>query len=176
MKRTLSRLATASTAILTLGLLAPAAASAEVRNCVGGGTVGTWTCRTTGGGIIDNGVRGLIELSGSGRHASAQIQGGSNVTATAPGSLGLRYYPSDLTAGAAQITVELKSRQPGCKAGRHASARDVLTSDMDGVFQELSVPVSCAGPVSYTVTVRAATTSPQGHFTATVSLGDPQLA
>jgi hypothetical protein len=176
MKRALSRLASAATAIVALGLLAPTPASAEVRNCLGGSTEGTWTCKTTGGGIIHNGIPGLIELSGSGRHASAQIKGGSTVSATGSGSLTLRYYPSDLTMADAQITVELETRQPGCNSGRHASARDVLTSDMDGVFQDLAVPVACAGRVSYTVTVRAATTSPQGHFTGTVSLAVPGLA
>jgi hypothetical protein len=176
MKRSVSRLAGAATAVVALGLLAPATSSAEVRNCVGGGTVGTWTCKTTRGGIIDNGIPGLIDLSGSGRNASAQIRGGSTLTASAPGSLTLTYYPTDITLGDAQITVELKSRQPGCTAGQQASDRELLTLAMDGIFQELMVPVYCSGPVNYTITVRAETTSSQGHFTATVDLADPQLA
>jgi hypothetical protein len=98
------------------------------------------------------------------------------LTASAPGSLTLTYYPTDITLGDAQITVELKSRQPGCTAGQQASDRELLTLAMDGIFQELMVPVYCSGPVNYTITVRAETTSSQGHFTATVDLADPQLA
>jgi hypothetical protein len=174
MKRSVSRLAGAATAVVALGLLAPPTSSAEVRSCVGGGTVGTWTCKTTRGGVIDNGIPGLIELSGSGRNASAQIRGGSTLTASAPGSLTLTYYPSDITLVDAQITVELKSRQPGCTRGMRPAivscSRWTWTA-----LQELVVPSPLLGPASYTITVRA-TTSSQGHFTATVAPSRPHLA
>jgi hypothetical protein len=159
-------------AVLALGLVAvPSAANADVYGCGGQQPLGVLTCQTTGPAMING-----DSFAGDGG-SSAQFQWVGTIAAPAPGTLRLDYvYAGVYNTLFSKIGTRLTLRQPGCDEPQE-SHRDWLDpSSMDGVPQQVSVEVSCAGPVNYTITSRTATYSLGGSFVGQVTLNGLTLS
>ncbi|MDQ6849186.1 MAG: hypothetical protein M3070_04270 [Actinomycetota bacterium] len=137
----------------------PATAGADVSGCGGTQPLGVLTCSTTGPAMID--ANSFVGDGGS----SAQYQWLGTINAATPGTLQLDYtYTGVFNTLFAKIGMRLTVRQPSCDEP-HESRRDWLDPSVsDGVPQRVSVRVSCAGPVNYTITSRVATYSLGGSF------------
>jgi hypothetical protein len=105
--------------------------------------------------------------------SSAQHQWVGTMDVPSPGLLVLDYtYSGVFNTLFSRIGMRLTVRQPTC-ADPSETRRDWLDPSLsDGVPQQISVRVSCAGPVSYTITSRAATYSLGGSFVGQLTLGD----
>jgi hypothetical protein len=164
----------ALTALLaTVGLsvvLAPAA-RADVFDCGGAQPQGVLTCITTGPAMING--NSFVGDGGS----SAQLQWRGTTTAAAPGTLQLGYtYTGVFNSLFAKISLRLTISQPTCEEPHDSERNWVDLSSADGVRQQISVHVSCAGPVDYTITSRAATYSLGGSFVGQLDLSTPTFS
>jgi len=150
-------------AVMVAGLwlaASPAGASGEVANCGGDDALGRLTCSVTGPAMIDG--TSFVGDGGS----SAQYQWVGSVTAPASGVLTLNYvYTGIYNSLFAKLGMRLTVDQPTCDNNDHASNRVwVDPATADGVPGQISLRVACAGPVTYTITSRAATYSLGGSF------------
>ena len=150
------------TAIIAgLSLLAsPARADGQIANCGGDQPLGVLTCSVVGQAMIDG-----TSFAGDGG-SSAQYQWVGSFTAAAKGTLTLDYtYTGIFNTLFAKLAIRLTTDQPTCLQEPLESSRDwVDPSTADGVPGQISVRVTCPGPVTYTVTSRAATYSLGGSF------------
>jgi hypothetical protein len=149
-------------ALVAAGLfvLAPTSAGAEVPGCGGDQPLGALTCTVTGPAMIDG-----TAFAGDGG-SSAQYQWVGATMVASPGTLTLEYtYSGIFNTLFARIGMRLTINQPDCVEEPHESRRNwVDPSAADGVAQQISLRVSCAGPVDYIITSRAATWSLGGSF------------
>jgi hypothetical protein len=96
--------------------------------------------------------------------------------ASTPGILLLDYtYSGVFNTLFSKIGLRLTVRQPTCTDPSETRRNWVDPAADDGVPQQISVSVSCPGPVAYTITSRAATYSLGGSFTGQLTLGDLRL-
>jgi hypothetical protein len=159
-------------AVLAAGLLSLVStpAGADVFDCGGDQPQGLLTCSTTGPAMINGN-----SFNGDGG-SSAQLQWVGTLDASAPGTLVLDYtYSGVFNTLFSKIGMRLTVRQPTCADPSETRRNWVDLASEDGVPQQISVPVSCAGPVMYTITSRAATYSLGGSFTGQLTLGDLRL-
>jgi len=155
------RLAVVAVIVAGLFVLVPsAAAEAEVLNCGGEQPLGVLTCTVSGPAMIDG-----TSFAGDGG-SSAQYQWVRATAVATPGTLTLDYtYTGIFNTLFARIGMRLTVNQPACVEESHESHRNwVDPSTADGVAQQISVRLSCAGPVEYVITSRAATSSLGGSF------------
>jgi len=162
-------------AVMVAGLwlsASPASASGEVLNCGGDAPLGVLTCSVTGPAMIDG--TSFVGDGGS----SAQYQWVGSITAPAKGILTLNYLYTDIfNTLFSKVGMRLTVDQPTCTYNSHTSIRDwVDPSTADGVPGQISLRVACPGPLTYTITSRAATYSLGGSFvgvlaTPTVTFG-----
>lgn len=156
-------------AVVAIG--APSPAGAEVLNCGGQEPLGYLTCSTTGPAMIDGN-----SFVGDGS-SSAQLQWVGSTTVASPGTLTLTYTYADIfNTLFAKIGIRLTISQPGCEEAHESLRNWVDPATMDGVPGQISVGVTCAGAVNYTITSRAATYSPAGSFVGKLTLTDLSFA
>ncbi len=155
------RIALIAAMLVGLSLLAsPARADGQVANCGGDQPLGVLTCSVVGPAMIDG-----TSFAGDGG-SSAQYQWVGSLNASAAGTLRLDYtYTGIFNTLFAKLAIRLSSDQPTCLDEPFESARNwVDPSTEDGIPGQISLRVSCPGPVTYTVTSRAATYSLGGSF------------
>lgn len=155
------RIALVAAVIVGLSLLAsPARADGQVANCGGVQPLGVLTCSVVGPAMIDG-----TSFAGDGG-SSAQFQWVGSLDAPAKGTLTLNYtYTGIFNTLFAKLGMRLSTDQPSCVEEPFESSRNwVDPSTSDGVPGQISLRVTCAGPVTYTVTSRAATDSLGGSF------------
>lgn len=154
------RLAVVTFIAAGLFIFIPSTAEAEVLNCGGDQPLGTLTCTVSGPAMIDG-----TSFAGDGG-SSAQYQWVGETTVGTPGTLTLAYtYTGIFNTLFAKIGMRLTVNQPVCVEEPHESRRNwVDPATADGVAQQVSVRLSCAGPVEYVITSRAATSSLGGSF------------
>src|ERR1700712_2587799 len=160
------RVALVAVMMAALCLLAsPARADGSVANCGGDQPLGVLTCTVAGPAMIDG-----TSFNGDGG-SSAQYQWVGSITAPAGSTLTLNYtFANIYNTLFAKIGMRLTYDQPTCESISHQSSRDwVDPSTADGVPGQINLRVYCAGPLTYTITSRAASYSLGGSYTGVLT-------